>query len=60
MEYCFISAIFGIFVECAGCFCIWNTLLRADITFSLLIKYFLPVVYMIDMHKFLLIFLNYV
>ena len=33
MEYFFISAIFCTFLECAGCFCIWNTFLRADITF---------------------------
>ena len=30
----FISTIFCIFVECAGCFCTWNTFLRADITFG--------------------------
>ena len=29
----FISAIFCMFVERAGCFCTWNTFLRADITF---------------------------
>ena len=30
----FISVIFCIFVECAGCFCTRNTFLRADITFG--------------------------
>ena len=30
----FISSIFRIFVECVGCFCTWNTFLRADITFG--------------------------
>ena len=30
----FISEIFCIFVECAGCFCSWNTFLRTDITFG--------------------------
>ena len=30
----FITAIFCIFVEYEGCFCTWNTFLRADITFG--------------------------
>ena len=30
----FISTNFFIFVQCAGCFCTWNTFLRADITFG--------------------------
>ena len=30
----FITAILCIFVECEGCFCTWNTFLRADITFG--------------------------
>ena len=30
----FIKAIFFIFEKCEGCFCTWNTFLRADITFG--------------------------
>ena len=30
----FITAIFCIFVDCEGCFCTWNTFLRAYITFG--------------------------
>ena len=30
----FITAIFCIFVESEGCFCTWNTFLRADISFG--------------------------
>ena len=33
-EIFFISATFCIFVGCAGCFCTWNTFLRAEITFK--------------------------
>ena len=29
----FISTLFCIFVDCAGCFCIWNSFLRGDIAF---------------------------
>ena len=34
MEYFLFQRFFCIFVECAGCFCTWNTFPRADITFG--------------------------
>ena len=33
MEYFAFQRLFAFFVECAGCFCTWNTFLLADITF---------------------------
>ena len=46
----YITAIFVIFVECAGCFCTWDTFLRADITLGV-VNYHLTAKWSADVQK---------